>query len=72
MLSFLLNVVEHEDMNKMNIYNIAVVFTPCLMWSQNHASMEEIINIGISIKFVTLMLKYYPTIFPNISYKLFL
>lgn len=71
MLSFLLNVVEYEDSNKMNNYNLAVVFAPCLMWCQNETALD-ILNIGVCIKFVSLMLKHYPTLFPNLSYKHFL
>lgn len=71
MLSFLLNVVEYEDSNKMTNYNLAMAFAPCLMWCQNETKLE-ILNIGLCIKFVSLMLKHYTTLFPNQSYKHFL
>ena len=71
MISFLLDVVKCEDLNKMTNYNISVVFAPCLMWPKNQTN-ESFMNIGLCIKFVSLMLKYYTTIFPEISYKIFL
>lgn len=71
MLSFLLQISQFEEQNKMTVGNLAVVFAPCFL-RPVELTMSELQNMGVSIKFLNVVLANYEKMFPNISYKLFL
>ncbi|KAJ3664410.1 hypothetical protein Zmor_008584 [Zophobas morio] len=60
-ISFLSRVMERADLNKMNAQNLAVVFGPNLVWSENETM--SLVSIGPINMFTKFLLEHYNEIF---------
>lgn len=58
------HVIPNEKMNKMTAQNIAICFSPCLMWAEER-SIKDLLHATKTVKVVMLMIQESEQIFGN-------
>lgn len=63
LLQFFEKVILHQDKNKMNSYNLAVCFSPCLLKPENYAIEDLLTNTAIMVSALKVIIEKYKDIF---------
>ncbi len=63
LLKFFEKVIDHQDKNKMNSYNLAVCFSPCLLKPANYGIDDLLTNTGIMVTALKMIIEKNQEIF---------
>ena len=63
LLKFFEKVIDHKDKNKMNSYNLAVCFSPCLLKPANYGLDDLLTNTAIMVTALKLIIEKNQEIF---------
>ena len=56
------HVLPHEQVNKMNARNLAIVFAPVTLWASGLSPMEELTNAGKVNSVVATIVDHWPAL----------